>query len=220
MDAHVEEPQSKLKKRTRLLRQFSDPSFHDILVHLLDWAEGKMRRKSWMGVFDGPAPGAKDAADVVYDVLNKIFQNDDELGPDTGVPLEKWLWDKVSSTISNFVRSYENRNRSRNHAPGMDPIYGDGGDYSKEEKTPATIAAKVEWDRIVGENLSKFAQTLSDDLEVAALFECLKAGFTKREEIGEYLEIAPAEVTVISRRLDRRMSKYSTQNQESNPFKA
>ena len=157
---------------------------------------------------------------MVHDVVAKALSDDDEPGPADGVLLEEWLWDRVSSKVSNFVRSYENRKRSRNYEPGKQhPIYDDGDAVSRDERTAMREVANLEMEAIADDVVARFARFVADDSQVAALLECLRADIRKREEIAQYLEVTPTEITNIGKRLKRRTEQFAAKNVESNPFK-
>lgn len=208
-----------MEKRKLFIARFHAPDFPDILARVIHRTEKRMNSLTWMQIASGPAPAGKEATDIVHDVVVKALQNDDEVGPPEGASLENWLWDRAGSSVSNFVRSYENKMRKRSHSPGQDPVYDDGATAQVDEKTSDQAVVASELSEIAHEIAIKFTKTISDDAQLTSLLECLGAGILKREEIAQYLEITPAEVTNLRKRMKRREEEFASKNPDLNPFK-
>jgi len=218
METTVEAAQA-IEKRKLFVARFHAPDFPDILARVIHRTEKRMNSLTWMQIASGPAPAGKEATDVVHDVVVKALQNDDEVGPPEDASLENWLWDRVGSSVSNFVRSYENKMRRRSHSPGQDPVYDDGVTTPVDDKTSAQAAVASELNGIAHDVATRFIKTISDDAQLTSLLECLGAGILKREEIAQYLEITPAEVTNLGKRMKRREEEFASKNPDLNPFK-
>lgn len=210
---------AEIEKRRLFVARFHAPEFPDILARLIHRTEKRMNSLTWMQIASGPAPAGKEATDIVHDVVVKALQNDAEVGPREDVSLENWLWNRIGSSVSNFVRSYENKMRNRSHTPGQDPIYDDGANAPIDDETSVQAAVDSELNGLAREIAARFTKSIADDSQLTSLLECVGAGIFKREEIAQYLEITPTEVTNLRKRMKRREEEFASKNPDLNPFK-
>jgi Trp operon repressor len=190
------------------------------LAKLVDYATAQLRARTWMGVFGGPLPGGKEAMDIVHGIIMPLLKSDTPIGPTKDIGVEAWLMGRVRSTISNLVRSYENKRRNRRGTnDGDEEVVEDEMDsYAGVERGTSTVEQQ-ELEAELEPLLLDFLTFIESDPTLTKLMECLIDGETKREVIAQKLGISPAEVTNATKRLDRKKSEFAKANADRNPFR-
>jgi len=205
--------------RAWLLGQFNKPEFKEMLLRMTDRAENRIRSLTWMTVVAGPPPAGQKAAEIVADVIGEIIANDKETGPPPGVPMESWIYGKIYGRISNLVRSFENKFRTRAFAPGCDPIYDDSSKTAPRIYSGNSSIENQEMEQAAKSVVENLRAVVSGDTQAAQVFECLMQGITKREEIAIMVGCNAGDITNIRKRLDRITAKFANANPGLNPYR-
>ena len=204
--------------RAWLLAQFNKPEFEEMILRMTERAENRIRSLTWMSVVAGPPPAGQKASEIVADVIGSIIAGE-ETGPPAGVPMESWIYAKIHGSISNLVRSYENRFRTRAFAPGCDPIYDDSSKDAPGTQGGSTVTEDAEIEQAAKAVVENLRAAVSGDAQAAQVFDCLAEGITKREEIAILLGCSASDITNIRKRLDRITAKFASSHPNLNPYR-
>lgn len=180
----------------------------DLTKRLTVYAVFKSRKLRWRGLPGGNNQSMPDghgpdslASEAIVSVLNDDRQTCTAANRDE---LLEFLKGVVDSKVSHLVESAENRKTQA--LPSNDGHAGRALDGwhppTKPRDGPTALVAEPEAAKAFQE---KAIKTLAGEPQLTELFECLAAGYIRRKEIAELLDVTEDDVTNLKKRLARKL---------------
>jgi len=183
-------------------RLLDEHPWQETIPRLMLYAQRKVERLRWMGVFGGDPPEGWQPDDFVQSVFEKVYSGKRRWNPQEDSDLFNYLRSQVDSMISNRVRSLANKTlRTESTMPEDVPL---------DPTDPATTDQAVlsaEQDRVTDDNFWRFYNELNDEPQLQKVVEAIFQGI-KRAEMAKHLAVTVEQIDALRKRLDRRMRKY------------
>jgi hypothetical protein len=171
---------------------------------LLLYAERKIARMYWRGIFGGPLPGGIESHDVAMKAIEQALSGDRQW-PE-GVRIETFLFQSVNSIVSHIATGAENSSTT---------LLEEGHLNKNDAITDSDMIALSRRDKQV----SDFFNSLKDDPlahDVAAYI--LYYGIDKPQELAGTLKRTVPEINTAKRRLKRRIISWIEEQRASRKY--
>ncbi len=197
-------------RRHRLgdLPNLTAAEWEDLLKRLTVYAIFKSRKLRWRGLLGGNNQSMPDghgpdslASEAIVSVLNDDRKTCTATNRDE---LLEFLKSVVDSKVSHLVKYAENT-KSRAFPSNDGQLDGTGDGWhpgTKPRDGPAALVADAEAAKAFQE---KAIKALAGEPKLTELFECLAAGYIRRKEIAELLDVTEDDVTHLKKRLARKL---------------
>ena len=184
------------------LPEFGKLPWHDLYPRLLLAALGKIGRMVWRGEFRGQVPGGLTAHDAVHTAVEKFLSGERQWNRSKSA-FEN-LWGAVSSEISNWATSAENRTTSRT----------DGEKVILLRNSQPTPEEQVLW-RSERDRLLQYLR--AKDAEAGRMAELMLVEGLKGSELAEGMGLEQHKTDAIKKRLRRLVAAYVEADGERSP---
>ena len=176
------------------LPDFKSLHWDDLYPRLLLAALGKLNPTTWRGERKGQVPGGRTAHDAVQTAVEKFLSGERQWNP--GRSAFENLWGAVSSEISNWATSAENRTTSRTAGEKVVLLRNPG----------PTPEDQVLW-QSERDHLLQYLH--AKDVEAGRMAELMLAKGLKGPELAEVMGLEPHRSDAIKKRLKRLVTAYA-----------
>lgn len=184
----------------------------DSLPLLIEYARKRVGWRTWGGARGGRLPAGKEAEDVVYEAIEKVYSGQRAWDPAAKPDLLQFLKDVIESDVHHLAVGFENRGVVTETALGERMVDGVAEPYLNTRPaagpSPADAAVRGEEDREARAFAETFLATLVGEPDLAAIVSCIFDGVVKPAEIAAKTGRDPGEVYSARKRLQRRLMDF------------
>jgi len=184
----------------------------DTLPLLVEYARKRVGWRTWGGARGGRLPAGREAEDVVYEAIEKVYGGQRVWDPAAKPDLVQYLKDVIESDVHHLATGFENRGVLTESALGERLVDGEPEPFLQAQPaagpSPAEAAERGETDREAKAFAEAFLATLGDEPGMATVVQCIFDGLVKPAEIAGRTGMAADDIYNMRKRLQRRLLDF------------